>query len=189
LSLAAFVAATLAVAAPTPEAPIVVDGKPISRGHLQHWTKIMRRQTGEVRPLEPIHRALATSFLISRRWLIGEAEQRAIVVRRRQVSAELREQRDEMFPRRHEYRAFLRESGQTRRDLRTRVRLSLLSDRIRAEAIAGVEDPAAQQQALEAFVRAYRREWRARTVCRAPWITDDCGQRQARSSRATIRSA
>jgi hypothetical protein len=36
VSLAALVATAAAAVAPTPEAPIVVDGKPIPRGYLRH---------------------------------------------------------------------------------------------------------------------------------------------------------
>ena len=192
MSLTALAAATLAVAAPTPEAPIVVDGKPISRGHLRHWMDIARSSPGST---EAQYRTQVAGLLISHRWIKGEARELGIHVARGKVRAEFKTQVRQSFPRRAEFRAFLRDSNQSARDLRTRVSIDILSNRIRRHVLDGIDDPEEQQVALEAWVAEWRSRWRARTVCRAPWITTDCrrapirGYGQARSSAATIRSA
>ena len=100
---------------------------------------------------------------------MGEARERGIVVRRREVTAEFRVQRREALPQLRAYRAFLCESGQTRRDLRTRVRMSLLGDRILEQEFVGITDPLAQEEAETRFVRAMQREWIPRTVCLPRW--------------------
>jgi hypothetical protein len=69
-------AAAIAAIAPTPAAPIVVDGKPISRGHLRHWTEIARVASGRPR-VTHWERQQAASFVISLRWIRIEAREHA----------------------------------------------------------------------------------------------------------------
>ena len=178
MSLVALAAATLAVAAPTPEAPIVVDGKPISRGYLQHWAEIAALGSGAAvpEPVGPMDRRQAVSLLVSRRWILAESRELGLpVTTREEVTASLREQRGLTFPRRAAYRRYLRETGQTTRDVRMRVALDLASDRLREHVTAGIEDADEQQAALETWVGEWRRKWSARTVCRRPWGGPDCG--------------
>jgi len=71
------------------------------------------------------------------------------------------------------YLRFLRESGQTHGDVRSRIALELLSAKVRAQVTAGAEDVPA---VFDAFVRGFRPKRRARTVCRASWgNVSDCG--------------
>ena len=179
MSLAALAATAVAAVAPAPAGPIVVDGEPISRGTLRHWAEVAGRSAGAPvpEPVGPTERAQAAGLLISLRWMREEARERGVLVTREEVTAAFREQRREAFPRSEDYRAFLRDTGQTTGNVRSRVWLGLQSDRFRAEVIAGIEEPAAQQKALDRFVAAYRRKWRARTACRAPWVDESsCGR-------------
>ena len=160
---------------PTARHPIVVDGTRISRGFLRHWMDIARRENVSPR------RRLTAGLLISARWIRLEAAERGIEVNRGEVTRALRRQRRQSFPRRRDYRKFLRDSGQTERDIRFRIQLDLLSDRIRVAVTEGAATPKEQQARLDEFVVEFRRKWRSRTVCREPWVTPDCGSEASRS--------
>jgi hypothetical protein len=187
VSLAAVAAAAaLAGGQPPPEPvaltarhPIVVHGTRISRGFLWHWMEI----AGHSIPDSPRRqlRLQVSDLLISSRWIRLEAAERGIEVNRGEVTRALRRQRRQSFPRRRDYRKFLRDSGQTERDIRFRIQLDLLSDRIRKAVTEGAATPEEQQARLDEFVVEFRRKWRSRTVCREPWVTPDCGQQVSRS--------
>ena len=93
---------------------------------------------------------------------------------RGRVRAQFRLQRDQSFPDRTGFRAFLRESGQKPRHIRSRMALDILSNRIRRQVTAGIDDATEQQRAMDAFVKGFRAKWSARTRCRAPWVTTEC---------------
>lgn len=90
--------------------------------------KQLRRQcASENRSL----RDQAMQLLISFRWIRGEAEERGIAASASQVRARFRNQKRASFPKQKDYEKFLRQSGQTERDILRRVELDLLSSRIR----------------------------------------------------------
>jgi hypothetical protein len=162
------------VVEPTAKHPIVVGNRRISRGSLRHWADIVSVSGGE-RDRARV-RLQAAGLLISWPWIVGEAEERGIVVTRTETTRALRRQRDEAFPRRGDYRRFLRDSGQTATDIRIRVRTNLFSDKLTELATAGAAAPDDQEAKLEEFVLAFRNKWRARTACRPPWVNEfDCG--------------
>ena len=70
-------------------------------------------------------------LLISFRWIEGEAALQGITVSTRRVNAEYRRQKRASFPKERDFRRFLRTSGQTIADVKYRVRIDLLSERIR----------------------------------------------------------
>jgi hypothetical protein len=155
---------------PTPAAPIVIDGEPISRGHLRHWAGIARRaRAGDAARLQ------VAGTLIRYRWIREETGERGLVVTAPEVERAFRRHRDAAFPTRRAYRRWRRESGQTPEDIRLRVRMELLSDRLRELAIDGATAPDEQQARIGAFTRDFIARWRPRTVCRPPWISRDCG--------------
>jgi hypothetical protein len=162
---------------PTARAPIVVGDKPISRGFLRHWMEIARRSGAPRRAL----REQVADLLIANHWVRGEAAERGIEVNRGEVTRAFRRQRRQVFRSRSDFRKFLRDSGQTVGDIRYRVQVDMLSTRIRREVTAGATTPAEAQALLDEFVVEFRRKWRARTVCREPWVTPDCGGKAARS--------
>jgi hypothetical protein len=163
---------------PTPRHPIVIGDERISRGWLRHWADVaMRSSEGSDRKSA---RFQAAGLLISFRWIVNEAAERGVVVTRAETSRALGSQRDASFPRRRDYRRFLRQSGQTPTDIRARVRIDLLATKLREMATAGAVSPEEQQAKLDEFVRAFRRKWRARTACRRPWVNRfSCGVRVA----------
>jgi hypothetical protein len=166
---------------PTAKAPIVVAGTPISRGYLRHYMEIADlARTGE--RLAALREQVA-NVLIGHRWIRGEAAERGIEVNRGEVTRAFRRQRRASFVRRRDFRKFLRDSGQTVGDIRTRVQIDLLSTRIRRQVTEGAATPEEQQERLDEFVREFRRKWRARTVCREPWVAPDCGGQASRSPR------
>jgi hypothetical protein len=161
--------------APTPAHPIVVGDERISRGWLRHWTDVVIRSGSSDREEA---RFQAAGLLISFRWVVNEAAERGVVVTRAETTRAFRSQRDAAFPRRRDYRRFLRDSGQTPTDIRARVRIDLFSQKLRALATAGAVSPEEQQAKLDEFVHAFNRKWRARTACRRPWINRfSCGER------------
>jgi hypothetical protein len=171
--IATLLAAALLAPSPTESHPVVVGETRLSRGHLRHWADIAQRAGGYDRAAA---RGQAAMLLIANRWVMGEAAERGIVVTRAQVDRVFRELRDENFPRRRDYRAFLRRIGQRPADIRFRVRVQLHSDALRESVTAGATTPEAQQERLDAFIPGFHAKWRARTACRAPWISElDCG--------------
>jgi foldase protein PrsA len=76
-------------------------------------------------------------MLVSSRWLEGEARDRGISVEANEVEKTLEAQRKQSFPEAGDYKEYLESSGQTEQDLLMRVRLELLSSRIRAEVTKG----------------------------------------------------
>jgi hypothetical protein len=142
--------------------PISVAGETIAVGEIEHWARISAR-TGGGRARR--HFGQAAILLITQAWIEGEARAQGIQVTRRQVRRSLRAQIKQSFPDRADFREFLRESGQTRAELRLRVRIDMLSNRIRDRAVGDATDPEEQQRRLEAFVTDFRRRWRALTLC------------------------
>jgi hypothetical protein len=161
--------------APTQRHPIVVGDERISRGWLRHWADVVMRSGGSDREDA---RFQAAGLLISFRWIVNEAAERGIVVTRAETSRAFRSQRDAAFPRRRDYRRFLRDSGQTPTDVRARVRIDLFAQKLRETATAGAVSPEEQQAMLDEFVQEFRRKWRRRTACHRPWVNRfSCGER------------
>jgi foldase protein PrsA len=79
-------------------------------------------------------------FLISSRWIEGEAEDRDIEASERAVDRMFDEQKRQSFPDDAQYRQFLQASGQTEGDLKYRVKLDLLSNEVREAIIKGKTD-------------------------------------------------
>jgi hypothetical protein len=98
-------------------------------------------------------------FLVSARWIEG-----------------VRRTRRQAFPKPGSFRRFLARSAMTIGDIVYRVRLDMLSNRIRADVLRGVHGAKAQQNALDAFVAGYQSRWRARTVCARRYAIDACGR-------------
>lgn len=172
LAAAALFAGPPPAVEPTELHPIVVSDRRISRGWLRHWADIAQRTGGDRKTA----RVQAADLLISSRWIRSEAVELGVVVPEEEVERSFRQQRRKTFPRRRDYRRFLRESGQTRSDVLFRVRIDRQSDRIREHVTAGATTPEEQLERLDAFVTAFRTKWRARTACRRPWINEfDCG--------------
>ena len=159
---------------------------PVTRARFDHWLYVA------VRSATPPHRhavvpAQGTArwsrmrdqvmqFLISALWIRGEAKLQGVTVTHAQVLREFRKTRDESFPRRRDFRKFLRESGMTLNDILYRVELDALSNRIRVKVIRPYKTEAGRQRAIDRFVKDFRARWIAQTSCAGVFMTNDCGQ-------------
>ena len=76
-------------------------------------------------------------FLISSEWIEAEAEERGIEATDREVDRMFEDQKRQSFPSEVEYRQFLQASGQSEADLKFRVRLDVLSNKVREEIVKG----------------------------------------------------
>ena len=76
-------------------------------------------------------------FLISAEWIQQEAEARDIEVSDEEVQKQFEDQKNQTFPNEKEYANFLETSGQTEEDLLFRVKLDVLSTKVRDEVLEG----------------------------------------------------
>jgi foldase protein PrsA len=76
---------------------------------------------------------LLTSF----QWIEGEAKEQGITVSDAEVKKSFEQQKKQSFPKEADYQKFLKENGQTEADILERVKLDLLSNKIRDKVIKG----------------------------------------------------
>ncbi len=76
-------------------------------------------------------------FLISAQWIQGEASDLGIHVSDKDVQKEFQKQKKQSFPREADYQAFLKSSGMSQKDILLRVKLDLLSNKIRDKVTKG----------------------------------------------------
>lgn len=95
-------------------------------------------------------------FLVSAEWIEQEAGDRDIDVTEAEVRQQFEDQKKQSFPDDESYKEFLRTSGQTEQDLLFRVRLDVLSNKVRQEVIEG------EGQVSNDDVRNYYNENKAR---------------------------
>jgi foldase protein PrsA len=93
-------------------------------------------------------------LLISSRWIEGEASDRSISVDDAEVKEAFDRQRKLSFRKDADFQAWLKSSGQTEQDILTRVRLDLLSSKIREE-VAKVDDEVTDEQIADHY-RTYK---------------------------------
>jgi len=79
-------------------------------------------------------------FLISAEWIQQEADARDIEVTDEEVQKQFEDQKNQSFPNEKDYQQFLESSGQTEEDLLFRVKLDVLSNKVREEIIEGEGD-------------------------------------------------
>jgi hypothetical protein len=169
--------------APAPEELVACVGTYAITGELfSHWLAISRKGSGPGVPAARL-RPQVMEFLVSGRWLEGEAAERGITVSDRAVSHQLTAQKHQSFPTERAFRKFLEDSGMTRSDLKYRVRLDILSERVR-KAVSGKGSSAARNRRLERFVGRFRTKWTARTSCRAQYTIDSCGSELATAAQS-----
>lgn len=106
-------------------------------------------------------------------WIPGQAKEMGIGVRPREVSRELAHLKKEAFKNEAQYHRFLREAHFTNRDVRERVELQILSEKIQARVVSGLSEAEAQKT-LSRFVTEYEARWRERTVCAPDYVTELC---------------
>ena len=126
---------------------------------------------------------VAIGELLDSIWIRGQATEMGIVVTPRQISRMLARLKREAFKSEAAYRRFLKESHYTRRDVRERVEIQILSMRIQERIVRKATSESGVQKAFSAFVVAYGERWRARTVCAAEYVTTRCSNGQLPADR------
>ena len=158
-----------------------VGSQPITASLFRHWQHIAKRAEDPRRKHHPHPRALireAMGFLIASYWVIGEARDLGVEVSAARVHRAFDHIRRERFPKRGEFRAFLRSSGETVADLLFRERVSLLSNQITRHIIAG-KHGAEAEEAIAHYASELRTKWRAQTYCSPHYAVSQCGHVQA----------
>ena len=182
-SAVALVAALLLAAPASAQSPVIatVEGSgEITRAQFDHWALLAARSRERRRvpprgtPAFRSIRRQVMQLLIQNLWIEGEARARGIAVTAEEVDRNFRIQRRQSFPRRGDFRRFLRDSGFTVRDIKYRVRLEALSNRLRrqvertAPAVTPEEVRAWYDSEIERFTEPERRHvWVLRTRTRA----------------------
>jgi foldase protein PrsA len=95
-------------------------------------------------------------LLISFKWIQGEADAEGIKVTDADVQKSFQQQKKQSFPKESDWEKFLKDSGQTQADILERVRLDLLSNKIRDKVIKG------KDQVSDAQIQAYYNKNKAR---------------------------
>jgi hypothetical protein len=144
----------------------------ISKERYDHWAAASKKQDPPCRGRTCL--AQTMEFLISAEWLGQEATMQGISVTDAEIDKEFERQRKESFPRAEDYEKFLRESGQTEADLRYRIKLSLISDKLQKRAGEGVSGKD-RQKALDRFVKEYQQRYKAKTICAPGYKVEQCG--------------
>ncbi len=88
-------------------------------------------------------------LLISFKWIQGEAEAAGVKVTDAEVKKSFGEQKKQSFPKDADYKKFLQTSGQTEADILQRVKLDLLSNKIRDKVVKGKDT--VSDKAIEDF--------------------------------------
>ena len=84
-------------------------------------------------------------LLVSFQWIEGEAEEMNIKLSDAEVKKSFDQQRKQQFPKDADYKKFLKDSGQSEEDILQRVRLELLSNKIRDKIVKGKDRVTDQQ--------------------------------------------
>ncbi|HEX5527636.1 MAG TPA: SurA N-terminal domain-containing protein [Solirubrobacterales bacterium] len=129
------------------------------------------------KPGDPTYKKIseeALGELLDGVWIEGEAAELGLVATDREVEAEAEKIRDQNFKTEAQWHHFLAESKLTPEDVDRRVKLQLLSQKIQYEIENGAAGKAGKQQQFKAFVTAFQRKWKERTLCRADFVNERC---------------
>ncbi len=85
------------------------------------------------------------SLLISFKWIEGEAKAQKVSTTDAEVKKAFDDQKTQSFPKDADYQKFLKDSGQSEADILARVRLELLSNKIRDKVTKGKDQVSEQQ--------------------------------------------
>jgi foldase protein PrsA len=116
----------------------------VSEEDFNHWLTVVasQPQPGQKRPAQPPKpgtrqydavKQQVMQFLVSAKWIEGEAKERGVSATDAEVKRQFEQTKDQSFPNERAYQRFLRTSGQTEPDLLFRVRLDVLSNKIREQ--------------------------------------------------------
>jgi hypothetical protein len=112
-------------------------------------------------------------------WIQGQAREMGIGVRPSEISRLLARLKKEAFNNdNRRYHRFLREAHYTRRDIRERVMIQILAEKIQERIAAGLK-PAEEGRGFDEFVKEYEARWQSRTVCATGYVTERCSNAPA----------
>jgi foldase protein PrsA len=131
------------------DAVATVDGVAIERKAFDHWLKITAKTNA--RPQAEVRDQVVQQLVFSR-WIEGEAEDRGVAVDDAAVRRDFERQKKLSFPHEAEFQRYLESSGQTEEDILERVRIDLLSNRIRDE-VTGGDQKVTEQQVADYYQR------------------------------------
>lgn len=123
----------------------------ISKDTFNHWYSVVAKQPqpGQKKPKPPpaldskqgkALKQQVLQFLISSDWIIGEAKDRGLSASDAEIQKQFAQTKKQSFPNDKAYQRFLKTSGQNVQDLLFRVRLDVLSNKIRENVTKGVSN-------------------------------------------------
>jgi foldase protein PrsA len=129
----------------------VEDVGSISIPTFNHWYLVVARQPqpGQKKPTPPpaldskqgeALKQQVMQFLLSSDWIEGEAKARGLTANSAEVQKQFQQTKKQSFPNDKAYQKFLQTSGQTIQDLLFRVRLDVLSNKIREDVTKSVSN-------------------------------------------------
>ena len=80
------------------------------------------------------------SFLVSSKWIEGEAKARGVSATPEEVQRQFKQVKDQSFPNEKAYQRLLKRSGQSEQDLLFRVKSDVLANKVREKVTAGSTD-------------------------------------------------
>ncbi len=122
-----------------------VEGNPIPQREFDHWLSVINASQQGAQPKKkaklpkrgsPQYEQLARQamqFIVTSRWIIGEAADRDLTTSDREVARQFQQTKQQSFPSDKAYRKFLRSSGQTQEDIDFRVRADVLANKVRQD--------------------------------------------------------
>jgi foldase protein PrsA len=157
--LAAVVALAPSSLADARQSPVLVTindptgARTVTKAQLDHWFEVARRSSGAPDSTTPerMLQAQALQLLISFAWIEGEARAQGVTVTDEEAEASFDEQKRQSFPKKSDFRRFLRTSGQSRQDILDRVRLDLLSSKMRDRVVAPAT-ASVTEESIDAFI-------------------------------------
>lgn len=147
---------------------------PIDGGTLDHWMRIAWIGDGRRHPKLHALDESALNFLIQAQWITDEAAQLGILLSEADVRARFVKLRRQEYPHTREFDAFLRSSGFTVSDLLLRVRIEMLSTRIKQHVVAGRRGKQ-RERAITEFAHRFELTWIPRTYCAPALRIGICG--------------
>jgi hypothetical protein len=169
----------LAVPGAPVQSPVAqVDGVKIEKSQFDHWVRVVdsaTRKKPKCRiPTPGTHyyesaRDQVMAFLISARWVKGEAIGRGIGATFKEVKQQREETKNLAFGSDREYRRFLRSSCQVQEDINFRVKIDILTRRIRHQVVTG--------------------KWKPLTICSEGYVVEDCANSPAPAAPGTTPAA
>jgi parvulin-like peptidyl-prolyl isomerase len=123
----------------------------IPKSEFNHWYLIVAKQPqpGQKKPKPPpaldskqgeALKQQVMQYLISSDWIAGEAKERGLDASPQEIQRQFAQTKKQSFPNEKAYQKFLATSGQTADDLLFRVKLDVLSNKIREDVTSGTSN-------------------------------------------------